>query len=249
MKDEYPYLKATSPDGKQYDIDFKSLISQQERELYISIGRQTNNHIVLPDPEKKISRHHCCIQYENNRWWIADKGSSNGTFLQREVDQPEIDVRSEDRIALRSGDRILILGKLSAAQQPIFWRLEFIDPGETDRVSNMESVYCVEYSLSQQTLFRHIARRRDTVSLGEQERCLVDYMSRKNYENNNLTTTCEYDELIQAVWQDDNFGRDRRNINHLVWRVRDKIEIDSGEPQFLKTVKGRGYRLEIKVIK
>ena len=73
-------------------------------------------------------------------------------------------------------------------------------------------------------------------------------MSRKNYQNNNQITICEYDELIQAVWNDDYFGRDRRNINHLVWRVRDKIELDSGEPQFLKTVKGRGYSLDIKVI-
>ena len=26
------------------------------------------------------------------------------------------------------------------------------------------------------------------------------------------------------------------------------IELDSGEPQFLKTVKGRGYSLDIKII-
>ena len=74
-------------------------------------------------------------------------------------------------------------------------------------------------------------------------------MSRKNYENNYQIVICEYDELIQAIWQGDNFGRDRRNINHLVWRVRDKIELDSGEPQFLKTVKGRGYCLDIRIVK
>jgi DNA-binding response OmpR family regulator len=73
-------------------------------------------------------------------------------------------------------------------------------------------------------------------------------MSRKNYRNNNQIAICEYDELIQAIWQDDSFGRDKRHINHLVWSVRDKIELDSGEPQFLKTVRGRGYCLDIKVI-
>ena len=97
-------------------------------------------------------------------------------------------------------------------------------------------------------MYRNIARRRDALSLAEQERSLIDYMSRKNHQNNNQTAICEYDELIQAVWNDDHFGRDKRNINHLVWRIRDKIELDSGEPQFLKTVKGRGYSLEIKVI-
>jgi len=248
MNREYPLIKATKPDGGQYTIDLGEIINQQERSLYIYIGRQSNNHIVLPDPEKKISRHHCSLQYKNNRWWIVDEGSSNGTFLQREIDQPEIDVRSEDKIALRSGDYILILGQLSPSGQPVFWRLEFIDPGETSQLSSMQTIHSIEYSLNQKTLYRNIARRRDAVSLGEQERFLIDYMSRKNHQNNNQTAICEYDELIQAVWNNDNFARDKRNINHLVWRIRDKIELDSGEPQFLKTVKGRGYSLDIKII-
>jgi DNA-binding response OmpR family regulator len=112
----------------------------------------------------------------------------------------------------------------------------------------MQTIHSVVYSLNQKTLYRHLARRRDAVSLGEQERFLIDYMSRKNHQNNNQTTICEYDELIQAVWNNDNFARDKRNINHLVWRIRDKIELDSGEPQFLKTVKGRGYSLDIKIV-
>ncbi|MDJ0589147.1 MAG: FHA domain-containing protein [Pleurocapsa sp. MO_226.B13] len=248
MNREYPFFKVTKPDGTQYTIELEAIINQQSREIYISIGRQSNNHIVLSDPQKKISRHHCSIQYKNNRWWIVDEDSSNGTFLQREIDRPEIDVRSEDKITLRSGDYILILGELSPSGQPIFWRLEFIDPGETSQVSSMQTIHSIEYSLSQKALFRNIARRRDSLSLGDRERSLIDYMSRKNYQNNDRTTICEYDELIEAVWQDDSFGRDSRDINHLVWRVRDKIELDSGEPQFLKTVKGRGYSLDIKVI-
>ena len=127
--------------------------------------------------------------------------------------------------------------------------MEFIDPGETSQVVSLKTIHGIEYSLSQKTLFRNMSRCRDLVSLGDQERSLVDYMSHKNYENNCQIVICEYDELIQAIWQDDNFGRDRRNINHLVWRVRDKIELDSGEPQFLKTVKGRGYCLDIKIVK
>ena len=249
MNQEYPFIRATKPDGAQYIIDFESIIDRQSKEVYIYIGRQNNNDIVLSDPQKKISRHHCSIQYKSNRWWIVDEGSSNGTFLQREIDQPEIDVRSEDKIPLRSGDYILILGELSPAQQPIFWRLEFVDPGETSQVSQMQTVHSIEYSLSQQVLYRNIARRRDSISLSGQERALVDYMSRKNYQNDNRVTLCEYDELILAVWNDDYFGRDKRNINHLVWRIRDKIELDSGEAEFLKTVTGRGYSLDLKVVK
>ena len=248
MNQEYPFIRATKPDGAQYVIDLESIIDCQSREICIYIGRQSNNDIVLSDPYKTISRHHCSIQYQNNRWWIIDEGSSNGTFLQREIDRQEIDVRSEDRIALRSGDRILILGELSLEGQPIFWRLEFVVPGETSQVSQMESVHSIEYNLSQQTLYRNIARRRDSISLSGQERALIDYMSRKNHQNGDRPTICEYDELILAVWNDDSFNRNKQHINHLVWRIRDKIELDSGEPQFLKTVTGRGYSIELKVI-
>ena len=248
MKVEYPFLKATKPDGTQYTIELENVIDRRSREVCISIGRQSNNHIVLSDPQKKISRHHCLLEYRENRWWIVDDSSANGTFLQREIDRPEIDVRSEDAIALRSGDLILILGNLDSAQQPVFWRLEFIDPGETNRVYEIQAIHSIEYSLSQQTLFRNLSRRRDLVSLGEQERSLINYMSRKNYQNQDRTSLCEYDELIQAVWHNGSFGRDRRHINHLVWRVREKIELDSGEPQFLRTVKGRGYCLDIRVL-
>jgi len=248
MNAEYPFLEITKPEGKQYKVPLEKIIASQDpEEVYIAVGRQANNHIVLSDPQKKISRHHCSLQYKNNRWWIVDKGSANGTFLQREVEQPEIDVRSEDAIALRSGDYILILGELTSEDKPKFWRLEFIDPGETSYISNMQTVCTIEYSLSKQMLFRNVARRQDPVSLGEQERYLLDYMSRKNYDSNSQAALCEYDELIQAVWNNDNFGRDKRDINHLVWRVRDKIELDSGEPKFLKTIKGRGYSLDIKV--
>lgn len=99
MNGEYPFLEITKPDRTQYTIELENIITEQiTAEIQISIGRQSNNHIVLSDPHKTISRHHCSLQYKNNRWWIVDKGSANGTFLQREIDRPEIDVRSEDAI-------------------------------------------------------------------------------------------------------------------------------------------------------
>ena len=98
MSQEYPFIRATKPDETQYVIDFESIINPQSKEIYIYIGRQDNNDIVLSDPHKKISRHHCSIQYKNNRWWIVDEGSSNGTFLQREIEQPATAVRGLGRL-------------------------------------------------------------------------------------------------------------------------------------------------------
>ena len=249
MHREYPFLRATKPDGARYTIDIESIIDRQSKEICIYIGRQSNNDIVLSDPQKRVSKHHCSIQYQNNRWWIVDKGSSNGTFLQREIDQTEIDVRSEDRVVLRSGDHISILGELDTSGQPIFWQLEFIDPGETNQIIGMRGrVYSIEYSLSQQSLYRNLAHRRHSVSLSGQERALIDYMSRKNRQNGDRPTLCEYDELIRAVWKDEHFGITRQRVNGLVCRIRDRIELDSGGPEFLRTVTGIGYIINIKVV-
>ena len=66
MGGEYPFLEVTKPDGTQYTINLENIITKQTiEEIYITIGRQSNNHIVLPDPQKKISRHHCSFQNEN----------------------------------------------------------------------------------------------------------------------------------------------------------------------------------------
>jgi pSer/pThr/pTyr-binding forkhead associated (FHA) protein len=249
----YPVIKATKPNGTQYTIDLATIITSQinsqARDIYISIGRQSNNDIVLFDPHKTISRHHCSIQYQNFRWWIVDEGSANGTFLKQGLNQPEIDVRSEAKIALKSGDIILILGELNPLEQPFFWQLEFIDPEETVRVSNRRTKPTIEYNLTRQILLRNIDSHQDSIPLTEQELFLIDYMSRKNNANNNRATVCEYEELIQAVWNNNNYGISRKDINHLVWRIRSKIELDSGEPLFLKTVRGKGYILDILIIK
>lgn len=246
MHQEYPFLKITKPDGTQYQIGFEDLVELQEG-IAIGIGRLSDNHIVLPDPHKTISKHHCSLRYQKNRWWIVDENSSNGTFLQRQDNSAEIDVRSQDRVVLKSGDRILILGELNTSEQPIFWQLEFVDPSETLQVSGLQAIYGIEYNLSSEILYRNVAHHREAISLSQHERSLIDYMCRKNHKNNNQTTLCEYDELIRGVWQDD-FNRERGDINHLAWRIRKKIEIDSGEPQFLKTISNRGYSLEIRII-
>jgi len=248
MNQEYPFIRATKPDQTQYQIDFETIIDRPAKEIRIGIGRLSDNDIVLSDPHRNISKYHCSIQYQSNRWWIVDENSSNGTFLQREIDSSEIDLRLEDKIALRSGDCIRILGELDASEQPIFWELEFIDPSETVQIFKPKPVQSLEYSLRQQILYRNTARRREIISLSGLEHALIDYMSRKNYQNNNQTTVCEYDELISAVWNEDRFGKDNGNISNLVWHIRQEIEHNPDEPQFLRNISSRGYSIDINVM-
>jgi DNA-binding winged helix-turn-helix (wHTH) protein len=51
-------------------------------------------------------------------------------------------------------------------------------------------------------------------------------------------------EIVEGVWGTDYIDEvDDSRIERLVSRLRSKIEPDSGEPQYIQTVRGRGYRL------
>lgn len=52
------------------------------------------------------------------------------------------------------------------------------------------------------------------------------------------------DHLLDAVWGDARFVTPR-SVDVYVRRIREKIEVDSEDPQYLKTVRGAGYRFEI----
>lgn len=43
-----------------------------------SIGRGPNTDVVIPDPY--ISAEHAIVYWRDGAWWIADTGSTNGTF-------------------------------------------------------------------------------------------------------------------------------------------------------------------------
>lgn len=98
----------------------------------------------------------------------------------------------------------------------------------------------------------------ETLPLGE---CRVDFKSgtalwpdkeialtakellilRKLWENKGNIVT--FDQLCQAVWEDNYFGYENTIMVH-IRRLREKIEENPSKPQFLLTVRGLGYKLK-----
>jgi type VI secretion system FHA domain protein len=93
--------------------------SAQFDELGGSIGRADTNQLVLPDPERSISRVHAQVLFRNGGWVLVDRGSNavlvNGQTLGNGREAP-----------LRDGDRVQIGGYLLEASMGE--RTKTIDP-------------------------------------------------------------------------------------------------------------------------
>jgi ABC-type multidrug transport system ATPase subunit len=61
---------------KRTDSLLKQLLTEKNR---ITIGRNSDNDIVLSDPT--VSRHHAAISVESGKYWVEDLDSTNGTYL------------------------------------------------------------------------------------------------------------------------------------------------------------------------
>jgi pSer/pThr/pTyr-binding forkhead associated (FHA) protein len=69
----------------------------------ISLGRDKSNDVVLSgDP--LISRRHALIEKEGDRYFLLDKGSTNGTYLNNNP------IPKAERVEIRSGD-VITIGK------------------------------------------------------------------------------------------------------------------------------------------
>jgi type VI secretion system protein ImpI len=64
----------------------KDLAFQFEHEFdlpEIKIGREDSNQLVLEDPKKVVSREHSEIKFDNGTYYLSDKGSRNGTYINK----------------------------------------------------------------------------------------------------------------------------------------------------------------------
>lgn len=79
--------------------------------------------------------------------------------------------------------------------------------------------------------------RGKTVATTATEFRLLDYLAR------HTGRVFSRDQLLDAVWRDTAFVTPR-SVDVYVRRIREKIERDSENPRYLKTVRGAGYRFE-----
>src|SRR5579859_2741387 len=229
-----PFIDVTGPEGQQFRVELA-----KDR---MAIGRfqQFNDIALEPDPQQLITRKgHCAVERDPHGWWVVDNGSVNRTFI-RQGAAVQVVV---GRAPLIDGMSIRILGKLTETGQPVYWELTFNDPFGTRPATVMLKIDFLEYDWIQAKLWRSEGPDRTEVrDLRPQEHKLIRYMDQRNRANGNVPVMCTYEELIVAVWGEEPYHTEA-DINHLVWELRQKLEPDPKNPQFLETVRGLGYRL------
>jgi hypothetical protein len=121
----------TLPDGKEFEL--------HER---LTIGRGPENDLVLDS--KKISRDHAMLALRGDRWYLEDRGSFNGTYLNGNRLQPGAP------LPLRHADRITV-----GPEELLFsWPAQAADPESTEPHDELPSAAGPELSHFQRQVVR-----------------------------------------------------------------------------------------------
>jgi pSer/pThr/pTyr-binding forkhead associated (FHA) protein len=187
----------------------------------LTLGRDSANDIVIDHP--LASRRHARLEHDENGYFVRDLESTNGTYLNGD--------RIEGAHALRNQDRVWVADT----------EIIFNDPEATQKgplpLEILKRVRAVEEGL------RLDSRAKEIYINGQ---LLAPPLTVKEFQLLELLYShkgqvISKDEIAQNVWDYEVY--DYNAIDALVYRLRQRIEQDPGNPRYLVTVRGFGYKL------
>lgn len=188
----------------------------------VNIGRGPNCDIVLPD--RVVSREHAYIQRREDGYYLYDRDSKNGTFVNGEA--------VEAGRLLQDGDEI---------QVALRFRLTFVEAGATAPLTMDLISPPAELGLK-------LDDTRRTVEISG--RALTPPLSVAQYRLLKTLVEAEgavvsRDKVVSVVWpEDESVGVTEQAIDALVRRLRERLAELDPDHQYIITVRGHGFRFE-----
>jgi two-component system, OmpR family, alkaline phosphatase synthesis response regulator PhoP len=127
--------------------------------------------------------------------------------------------------------------ELTARVKAIFRRMEAVRRSDEDTKPEEKCIQIGDILID--TDGYEVTRNGELIELTPKEFELLIYLA------NHRGKVLSRDQLLNAVWNYDFVG-DSRIVDVHVSHLRDKIELDSKKPLYIKTVRGVGYKLESK---
>lgn len=187
----------------------------------LTIGRDGANDIIIDHP--LASRRHARLEHDENGYFVRDLESTNGTYLNGD--------RIEGAHILRNQDKVWVADT----------EITFNDPEATQKgplpAEILKRARAVEEGLRVDSRAKEIYLQGKLLDppLTVKEFQLLELLY------NHKGQVISKDEIAQNVWDYEVY--DYNAIDALVYRLRQRIEQDPGNPRYLVTVRGFGYKL------
>jgi pSer/pThr/pTyr-binding forkhead associated (FHA) protein len=187
----------------------------------LTLGRDGANDIIIDHP--LASRRHARLERDESGYFVHDLDSTNGTYVNGD--------RIEGVHMLRNQDKVWVADT----------EIIFNDPEATQKgplpAEILKRVRAAEEAV------RLDSRAKEVYVQGK---LLEPPLTVKEFQLLELLYThkgqvISKDEIAQNVWDYEVY--DYNAIDALVYRLRQRIEQDPGNPRFLVTVRGFGYKL------
>jgi DNA-binding winged helix-turn-helix (wHTH) protein len=183
------------------------------------IGREAPANLV--HEAAPVSRKHALIRYHDDRHWITDMGSRNGTFVNGNA-------VGNEPVRLIDGDEIVLGGALA---------LRFHDPTQTvkgERVGKLVGIWINERSGD-----AYVDGARVNPPLSAAQMTLLTLLYRANH------AVVSRDEIVRGVWpSDEPQGISEEAIDGLIKRLRGRLRGVRPDVDYIELVRGRGVRLK-----
>lgn len=208
-----PLLVIKGGDGSPAQLDWDKPM--------LTIGRDPGNDIVID--HLLASRRHARLEHDENGYLVRDLDSTNGTYVNGERIAGHCSLHNQDRIWIADTEII------------------FNDPEATQKgplpIEVLKRLRGAEPALRLDT------RAKDVYIKGDK---LAPPLTVKEFQLLDLLYThagevISKEEIAKNVWDYEVY--DYNAIDALVYRLRQRIEDDPGNPRFLVTVRGFGYKL------